>query len=101
VFREFARDAGAHHERIDGRGYHRGIGGKQLTTDARILAVADRVDALSADRPYRGRLDAVTVRRLVDEDCGPGLCPVVVEAVLPALQMPIDDFATYGRPAAS
>ena len=100
VFSEFARDAGAHHERIDGKGYHRGISGKQLTSDARILAVADRIDALSADRPYRGRLDAVTVRRLVDEDCGPGLCPVVVEAVLPALQMPIEGFATYGEPAA-
>ena len=94
VFREFARDAGAHHERLDGKGYHRGISGDRLTADARILAVADRIDALSADRPYRGRLDAVTVRRLVDEDCGPGLCPVVVEAVLPALEMPIESFAT-------
>ena len=96
VFREFARDAGAHHERLDGRGYHRGVKGALLPVDARILAVADRIDALSADRPYRGRLDAATVRRLVDEDCGSGLCPVVVEAVLPALQMPIDGFATYG-----
>lgn len=98
-FREFARDAGAHHERVDGRGYHRGIKGEHLSADARILAVADRIDALSADRPYRGRLDAVTVRRLVDEDCGPGLCPIVVEAVLPALDMPTDGFADYGRPA--
>lgn len=97
VFREFARDAGAHHERLDGKGYHRGVSGAQLSADARILAVADRIDALSADRPYRGRLDAVTVRRLVDEDCGTGLCPTVVEAVLPALQMPIDGFAGYGR----
>ncbi|HUF24292.1 MAG TPA: HD domain-containing phosphohydrolase [Vicinamibacterales bacterium] len=96
VFREFARDAGAHHERLDGKGYHRGLKGDQLSRDARILAVADRVDALSADRPYRGRLDAATVRRLVDEDSGPGLCPAVVEAVLPALDMPIDGFAGYG-----
>lgn len=96
VFREFARDAGAHHERLDGKGYHRGVRGEQLSTDARILAVADRIDALSADRPYRGRLDRVTVRRLVDEDCGTGLCPTVVEAVLPALDMPIDSFASRG-----
>ena len=95
VFREFARDAGAHHERLDGKGYHRGVKGPQLSTDARILAVADRVDALSADRPYRGRLDAVTVRRLIDEDCGTGLCPTAVEAMLPALEMPIDSFAEY------
>ena len=95
VFSEFARDAGSHHERLDGKGYHRGVKGDRLSTDARILAVADRVDALSADRPYRGRLDALTVRRLIDEDCGTGLCPAVVEAVLPALQMPIEGFAEY------
>ena len=98
VFREFARDAGSHHERLDGRGYHRGVKGDRLSTDARILAVADRVDALSADRPYRGRLDAATVRRLVQEDCGPGLCPVIVEAMLPALEMPIESFATKTLP---
>jgi putative nucleotidyltransferase with HDIG domain len=99
VFREFARDAGSHHERLDGKGYHRGVKGDRLSTDARILAVADRIDALSADRPYRGRLDAVTVRRLVDEDCGSGLCPAAVEAVLPALEMPIEGFAGYGSKA--
>jgi HD-GYP domain-containing protein (c-di-GMP phosphodiesterase class II) len=97
VFRGFARDAGAHHERLDGKGYHRGVKGDRLPTDARILAVADRIDALSSDRPYRGRLDAVTVRRLVLEDRGTGLCPVVVDAALPALDMPIDGFAEYGR----
>ena len=91
VFREFARDAGAHHERLDGKGYHRGLAGDELSTDARILAVADCVDALSADRPYRGRLDAVTVRRIVNEDSG--LCPIIVEAVLPALDVPIESFA--------
>ena len=96
VFREFARDAGAHHERLDGKGYHRGVRAEQLSADARILAVADRIDALSADRPYRGRLDAVTVRRLVLEDCGTGLCARTVEAVMPALEMPIDGFAAYG-----
>ena len=37
VFSEFAYDASAHHERLDGRGYHRGIGGDQLSRHARIL----------------------------------------------------------------
>jgi len=101
VFREFARDAGAHHERLDGKGYHRGLTGDQLSRDARILAVADRMDALSAERPYRGRLDAVTVRRLLQEDCGAGLCAATVEAVLPGLEMPIETFAGYGEPEAA
>lgn len=85
VFRDFARDAGSHHERLDGRGYHRGLTGDRLSRDARILAVADRIDALSADRPYRGRLDPETVCRLIDEDCGSGLCPEAVEAARPSL----------------
>ena len=53
VFGEFAFDASAHHERMDGRGYYRNLRGDQLSLCARILATADKYDALSADRPYR------------------------------------------------
>jgi HD-GYP domain-containing protein (c-di-GMP phosphodiesterase class II) len=95
VFRDLARDAGSHHERLDGKGYHRGLTGEQLSPDARILAVADRLDALSAERPYRGRLDAATVRRLMLEDCGAGLCAATVDAVLPGLERPIEGFGEY------
>jgi PAS domain S-box-containing protein/putative nucleotidyltransferase with HDIG domain len=42
-----------HHERLDGSGYPRGIRGDDITLDARILAVADVVEAMSAHRPYR------------------------------------------------
>src|SRR5262249_22214248 len=52
IFRSFAFDASCHHEMLDGSGYHRGLPGDQLTRDARILVVADRADALLADRPY-------------------------------------------------
>jgi len=65
-FRAFATDAGAHHERIDGRGYHRGVSGDQLGWMPRILAVADVFEALTADRPYRAGLaagDALDVMR--------------------------------------
>jgi len=42
-----------HHERLDGRGYPRGLAGDEIPLGARILAVADAFDAITSDRPYR------------------------------------------------
>jgi len=44
-----------HHERYDGRGYPQGLRGEDILEFARIVAIADVYDALSADRPYRKR----------------------------------------------
>jgi HD-GYP domain-containing protein (c-di-GMP phosphodiesterase class II) len=57
-FRELAADAAAHHEKLDGSGYPLGLRGDELTPTARILAVADVFEALTAVRPYRGPLSA-------------------------------------------
>jgi HD-GYP domain-containing protein (c-di-GMP phosphodiesterase class II) len=45
-----------HHERLDGSGYPNGLTGGQILLEAKILAVADVVDAMSSDRPYRPAL---------------------------------------------
>ncbi|MFH1149542.1 MAG: HD-GYP domain-containing protein [Actinomycetota bacterium] len=42
-----------HHERIDGSGYPEGLSGEEIVTEARILAVADVVEAMASHRPYR------------------------------------------------
>ena len=42
-----------HHERLDGSGYPRGLKGDQISLEARILAVADTVEAMATNRPYR------------------------------------------------
>jgi len=42
-----------HHERYDGGGYPRGLKGKEILLGARIFAVADTLDAITSDRPYR------------------------------------------------
>lgn len=55
-FRALAEIAAAHHERLDGSGYHRGQRGDRLGPLARALAVADVAEALSAHRPYRSAL---------------------------------------------
>jgi HD-GYP domain-containing protein (c-di-GMP phosphodiesterase class II) len=49
-----AEYAASHHERLDGKGYHRGLTGDQLSMQARIIAIADVFEALTAkDRPYK------------------------------------------------
>jgi putative nucleotidyltransferase with HDIG domain len=54
-----------HHERQDGSGYPAGLAGEAIPLGARIVAVADVFDALSSDRPYRGRLPrAATLGRM-------------------------------------
>lgn len=70
VFQRFAADAANHHEWIDGKGYCLGLTGAALTTTARILAVADVVDALSADRPYRAGMAPDRVRAILTSESG-------------------------------
>jgi len=47
---------GQHHERLDGSGYPNGLRGDQMLLEARVLAVADVVEAMSSHRPYRPAL---------------------------------------------
>ncbi len=42
-----------HHERLDGKGYPEGLSGKEMIMEAKILAVADVIEAMSSHRPYR------------------------------------------------
>jgi putative nucleotidyltransferase with HDIG domain len=81
-FQRFAPLAAAHHERIDGTGYHLGIGGEDLSMSARILAVADVCEALSSDRPYRKGMEIAGVMSRMEELVAAGhLCPVATEAL--------------------
>jgi HD-GYP domain-containing protein (c-di-GMP phosphodiesterase class II) len=48
-----AEIARQHHERLDGSGYPRGLRGEEIMLPARILAVADVVEAMASHRPYR------------------------------------------------
>jgi putative nucleotidyltransferase with HDIG domain len=45
-----------HHERLDGSGYPRGLSGEQIFREARVLAVADVIEAMASHRPYRPAL---------------------------------------------
>ena len=54
TLRDVPEIAGAHHEKLDGSGYPRGLKGAQIPIPARMMAIADIYDALTAkDRPYK------------------------------------------------
>ena len=74
-FRDFADLAAAHHERLDGRGYHRQIAAAGLVLPARILCVADICDALRASRPYRPGLPVERVLAIMGRETGTGIDP--------------------------
>ena len=59
-----------HHERFDGKGYPQGIGGENISLAARILSVADTIDAMISERPYRGTISTETVLRELDKEAG-------------------------------
>jgi HD-GYP domain-containing protein (c-di-GMP phosphodiesterase class II) len=56
AFSELAAIAGAHHERLDGKGYPYGLKGDQIAFETRIITTADIFDALTAERPYRAAM---------------------------------------------
>jgi HD-GYP domain-containing protein (c-di-GMP phosphodiesterase class II) len=68
AFRPLAAMAAAHHERLDGSGYHLGLDARSLSPLARILAVADVAEALSAERPYRPALAPGEVLAIMRRD---------------------------------
>ena len=51
-FSEIAEYVLAHHERWDGRGYPKGLNGKEIPLKSRIIAIADSYDAMTSDRAY-------------------------------------------------
>jgi putative nucleotidyltransferase with HDIG domain len=80
-FDQFADVAAAHHERLDGRGYHRRLPGDALSLEARVLAVADVYEALTAKRPYRNGFSRETTLDMMRKDQGVAFCPVALEAL--------------------
>jgi diguanylate cyclase (GGDEF)-like protein/putative nucleotidyltransferase with HDIG domain len=76
----------AHHERPDGIGYPYGLSGDDIPVEARILAVADAYEAMTADRVYRPALGAEAARAELEGGAGSQFDPEVVSAFLRALE---------------
>ncbi len=71
-----------HHERIDGSGYPSGLHGKDILLEARILAVADVIEAMATHRPYRPAMSVEVALGEISENKGKLYDPKVVEACL-------------------
>jgi ribonuclease P protein subunit RPR2 len=69
-----------HHERWDGRGYPDGLRGEAIPLAARVFAVADALDALTTDRPYRPASSFAAARKEVLAGTGSQFDPAVVAA---------------------
>jgi PAS domain S-box-containing protein/putative nucleotidyltransferase with HDIG domain len=69
-----------HHEKLDGSGYPFGLKGDAILPEAKVLAVADIVEAMASDRPYRRAIDLDRVLEEIEEQAGGLLDAEVVRA---------------------
>ena len=71
-----------HHERLDGSGYPQGLKGEEIILEARILGVADVVEAMSSHRPYRPSLGIQEALAEIEENSGSFYEPEIVNVCL-------------------
>jgi len=71
-----------HHERWDGEGYPQGLQGENIPLAARIFVVADTLDAITSDRPYRRAAPYRVARAEIERESGHQFDPRVVETFL-------------------
>jgi HD-GYP domain-containing protein (c-di-GMP phosphodiesterase class II) len=69
-----------HHERMDGSGYPGGMSGDDIILEARIIAVADIMDSMASDRPWRRALPLETALKEIKDNRGTKYDPAVVDA---------------------
>ena len=85
AFAELAQVAGAHHERLDGRGYPRGLEADAISLETRIITTADIFDAITAERPYREAIPLTRALQIMDESVGSALDARCLEALKQAV----------------
>ncbi len=79
--KDVPRIASAHHEKLDGSGYPQGLKDKEIPKLSKILAVCDVFDALTSQRPYRGRMDFFEVLKIITEGAGKDFDELFVAAL--------------------
>lgn len=75
-----------HHERLDGSGYPQGLKGEEISFEARIIAVADVIEAMASHRPYRPALGIEDALSEIESGRGIKYDPSVVDACLELFQ---------------
>ncbi|MBJ6750344.1 HD domain-containing phosphohydrolase [Geomonas anaerohicana] len=82
IYREVPEIAGAHHEKIDGTGYPKGLKGKNIPLGAKIIAVADFYEAVTSQRHYRAPMPREDAFRLLREGAGSHFDKHIVDALI-------------------
>ena len=99
-FSHLADVASSHHERLDGRGYDRGVADAHLPLLARVLCAADICDALRASRPYREGMPAERVLEIMGREVGSAIDPECYAALESVLQTAPGRASADNTPAA-
>jgi putative nucleotidyltransferase with HDIG domain len=79
-----------HHERFDGSGYPEGLAGEDIPLGARVFALADALDAMTSDRPYRRAMSLEDAITEIERCSGKQFDPAIVSAFL---RIPVDRLA--------
>jgi response regulator RpfG family c-di-GMP phosphodiesterase len=84
---EARRIVRSHHERWEGGGYPDGLVGEEIPLGARIIAVCDAFDAMTSERPYRGRMNVGAALEELERHAGTQFDGTVVEAFCRAVSL--------------
>lgn len=71
-----------HHERYDGEGYMEGLAGEEIPLVARIIGVADALDAMNSDRCYRGHLSRAVIISELENNKGTQFDPEIAQIII-------------------
>lgn len=85
-FVELAQVAAAHHERLDGKGYPRGVSADQIRLETRVITTADIFDAITAERPYRAATPPRRTLEIMSESVGTALDPDCYAALVKVVE---------------
>jgi HD-GYP domain-containing protein (c-di-GMP phosphodiesterase class II) len=92
AFAELAKVSSAHHERLDGKGYPRGLTADEICLETRIITTADIFDAITAERPYRGAIPIPRTLEMMAENVGTAIDPDCFAALKQAIDSLPDAF---------
>lgn len=81
-FHELAVVSAAHHERLDGKGYPKGMVAAELTLETRIITLCDIFDAITAERPYRGPIPVPQALEIIGRMTGTAIDTQCYHALL-------------------
>lgn len=92
-FEHIAPIVRSHHERWDGKGYPDGLSGTDIPLGSRIIAIADSLDAMMSDRPYRKGLPLEICRAEIEKNIGAAYDPDIAKVALANW----DDLIEHGK----